>query len=282
MHSSGLELTPNLILADHRLPQFDSVGALAGLRERGLDVPFVIVSGAIGQVLAVGLMEQGAADFVLKDRLARLGPAVLRALERKLLRDEKRLAEQRFLASERASVPSSSTAPTGSSSSNRRPRSFTPAPPRPASWAMSRGSSPVATFSTSCIPKTSHPSGRSSKPEAEPRQRRLGHVPHPHKDGSWRWVEMTGTNLLAEPDVQAIVINLHDVTDASGPCASLQEQTQLLQSILESMGEGVIVADRNERFRIFNAAAQQMYGQGAARHTPPSGPRSTTCTCRTG
>ena len=64
-------------------------------------MPFVIVSGAIGQDLAVGLMEQGAADFVLKDRLARLGPAVLRALERKLLRDEKRLAEQRLLASER-------------------------------------------------------------------------------------------------------------------------------------------------------------------------------------
>ena len=96
-----LELSPDVILADHRLPQFDSVRALARLRERGLDVPFVIVSGAIGEDLAVGLMEQGAADFVVKDRLARLGPAVLRALERKRLRDEKRLAEQRLLASER-------------------------------------------------------------------------------------------------------------------------------------------------------------------------------------
>ena len=75
---------------------------------------------------------------------------------------------------------------------------------------------------------------------------------------------MTGTNLLAEPDVQAIVINLRDVTERERARRELQEQTQLLQNILESMSEGVIVADRNERFRIFNAAAQRIYGQGAA------------------
>ena len=103
-----------------------------------------------------------------------------------------------------------------------------------------------------------------------------------HKDGSVPWVEMTATNLLAEPDVQAIVINLRDVTDRERTLCELQEQTQLLQNILESMSEGVIVADRNERFRIFNAAAQRMYGRGRPRHPPPSGPRSITCTCRTG
>ena len=97
----SLEPPPDVILSDHRLPQFDSVRALERLRERGLDVPFIIVSGSIGEELAVGILEHGATDFVLKARLGRLGSAVLRALDQKQLRDEKRLGEQRLLASER-------------------------------------------------------------------------------------------------------------------------------------------------------------------------------------
>ena len=84
------------------------------------------------------------------------------------------------------------------------------------------------------------------------------------RTGSWRWPDCVGTNLLAELDVRAIVINYRDITERERALCELQEQTQLLQNILESMSEGVIVADRNERFRIFNAAAQRMYGQGAA------------------
>ena len=97
----SLEPPPDPILSDHRLPQFDSVRALARLQDRQVDVPFHIVSGKIGEDLAVGLLREGAEDFVLKDRLAHLGPAVPRALERKNPRQEKRSAEQRLVTSER-------------------------------------------------------------------------------------------------------------------------------------------------------------------------------------
>jgi PAS domain S-box-containing protein len=83
----------DLILADYNLPQFDGLRALAMLQERGLDIPFIIVSGVIGEDLAVSAMKQGAADYLLKDRLARLGPAAAQALEQERLRDEKRWAE---------------------------------------------------------------------------------------------------------------------------------------------------------------------------------------------
>ena len=73
---SGLDV----ILADYSLPQFDALRALQLLREHGWDTPFLIVSGNIGEELAVSAMKQGAADYLLKDRLARLGPAVARAL----------------------------------------------------------------------------------------------------------------------------------------------------------------------------------------------------------
>ncbi len=89
-------LCPDLdvILADYSLPQFDAVRALALLQERGLDIPFFVVSGSIGEELAVSAMRKGAADYLLKDRLARLGPAVAHALAQQQLRSEKRQAEE--------------------------------------------------------------------------------------------------------------------------------------------------------------------------------------------
>src|SRR5581483_4671462 len=84
----------DLILSDHSLPQYDSVRALERFKQSGLDIPFIIVSGKIGEELAVDQMKRGAADYVLKDRLARLGQAVIHALEEKRLRAEERRAEQ--------------------------------------------------------------------------------------------------------------------------------------------------------------------------------------------
>jgi len=89
-------LDPNLdiIVADYYLPQFDAPRALAIAAARLPDVPAVIVSGSIGDDVAVEAMRCGAADYLLKDRLARLGPAVEHALAvRDMLREKKR-AEQ--------------------------------------------------------------------------------------------------------------------------------------------------------------------------------------------
>src|SRR5713101_51782 len=63
----------DVIFADYALPQFDALRALRLLTERGLDIPFIIVSGTIREEAAVECMRQGAADYLLKDRLARLG-----------------------------------------------------------------------------------------------------------------------------------------------------------------------------------------------------------------
>jgi diguanylate cyclase (GGDEF)-like protein len=91
-----LDQPPDFILSDYSMPQFTAREALQLLRERGLDLPFVIVSGCIGEDMAVECMKAGAADYLLKDRLARLGHAVNQALERKRLLEEKRQAEQRL------------------------------------------------------------------------------------------------------------------------------------------------------------------------------------------
>jgi diguanylate cyclase (GGDEF)-like protein len=93
------QLDPNLdlVLSDFSMPQFDARRALQILKARGLEIPFIIVSGHIGEDVAVQCMREGASDYLLKDRLARLGPAVAQVLERKRLLVEKREAEARLL-----------------------------------------------------------------------------------------------------------------------------------------------------------------------------------------
>jgi signal transduction histidine kinase/CheY-like chemotaxis protein len=87
-----LQSIPEVILADNTLPDFGALQALTALKNSGLDIPLVMVTGSISEEVAVERIKQGASDYILKDRMARLGPAVKRALEEKILRDEKRKA----------------------------------------------------------------------------------------------------------------------------------------------------------------------------------------------
>jgi len=90
----------DLIISDHQMPHFDSLGALATLNKTGRDIPFIIVSGMIGEDTAVSAMKSGAADYLRKDNLKRLVPAVERELEEADVRRRKRIAEDRLLKSE--------------------------------------------------------------------------------------------------------------------------------------------------------------------------------------
>lgn len=70
----------DLVITDHNLPGFSSAAALDMVKRRGLDLPVIIVSGSMGEDLAVAAMKQGAHDYIMKDNLARLVPAVAREL----------------------------------------------------------------------------------------------------------------------------------------------------------------------------------------------------------
>lgn len=84
----------DLVLSDHEMPQFSGIRALELMKERKVDVPFILVSGTIGEDIAVTAMKEGASDYLMKDRLARLGQAVLRALDQHRLREDGRRADR--------------------------------------------------------------------------------------------------------------------------------------------------------------------------------------------
>jgi two-component system cell cycle sensor histidine kinase/response regulator CckA len=90
----------DIILCDYNLPQFDAQQALELLKRSGLGIPLLIVSGSIGEEIAVQTIKQGATDYLLKDRLGRLGPAVRQALEQSKLREAEVRAREALRASE--------------------------------------------------------------------------------------------------------------------------------------------------------------------------------------
>jgi signal transduction histidine kinase len=92
-YRAALNEAVDVILSDYTLPQFSQERALALLQESGADIPFIVVSGTIGEERAVACLKAGATDYVLKDRLRRLGPAVQRALDEHRERVRRRAAE---------------------------------------------------------------------------------------------------------------------------------------------------------------------------------------------
>jgi PAS domain S-box-containing protein len=89
---------PDIIISDHNVPQFDGRAALDMARRVLPDVPFILFTGSLNEEAAISYMKAGAADYILKDRVARLGPAVIEALERarerKALRQNEDLLRQ--------------------------------------------------------------------------------------------------------------------------------------------------------------------------------------------
>src|SRR5579862_3856419 len=94
----------DVVLADYRLPGWTGMDAFAAMRDAGRDVPFILVTGILGEAIAVECIKQGVTDYVLKDHLARLPLVVARALEERALRDARNLMVQALRQSEASSL----------------------------------------------------------------------------------------------------------------------------------------------------------------------------------
>ncbi|HLK47398.1 MAG TPA: hybrid sensor histidine kinase/response regulator [Bryobacteraceae bacterium] len=90
----------DILLSDYRMPRATGMEAFEIVQGLGTDLPFVLVTGYLGDEMAVECLKRGVSDYVLKDRLARLPSAVQRAIEEKRLRAERRRAEEALRHSE--------------------------------------------------------------------------------------------------------------------------------------------------------------------------------------
>jgi len=93
--------TWDVVIADYVMPGFDGLAALRLMKEKGLDLPFIVVSGKIGEETAVEAMKAGAHDYIVKGSLARLVPAIERELQEARVRREHRQLEEHLLRAQR-------------------------------------------------------------------------------------------------------------------------------------------------------------------------------------
>ncbi len=90
------DFSPDLVLSDYAMPQFNGMEALELVKERYPSIPLIIVTGSMNEETAVECLKNGAADYVIKEHLTRLGPAVEGALKNKRIREDKERAEDRI------------------------------------------------------------------------------------------------------------------------------------------------------------------------------------------
>jgi PAS domain S-box-containing protein len=288
------------VLSDYRLPGWTGLDAAVGLRKRRFYIPFILFSGSLGDEAAADCIKQGVSDFVLKDHLSRLPLALDRALQEQELRrarawaeNEVRQREKRF----RALIENSSDGigligPDGM---------FLPSTP---STVAALGWSPEEVQGLSLFDMV-HPEDHApaaaifadvlaNPSRAVPFQLRCR-----HRDGSWRWAEGVGRNLLADPSVQAVVIHYRDITERKEQESEIRrlneglermvaERTAELEAanrelerkvaeqkmaeealanlqrdtelILNSAGDGILRVDVDGKCTFANAAAARMLG----------------------
>lgn len=265
---AALDPALDLILADYSLPQFNALRALQLLQQRGPDIPFIIVTGSISEETAVECMKLGAADYLLKDRLTRLGQAVTHALDQKRLRTEKRQAEQALVDNERlfrALIEHSSDVVTLLDAAGRivyASRSVTPILGYALEDYVGRNSFDLVHPDDVAVEQQDF-----LRLQQTPRATVDLAVRFRHHDGTWRQLEGTATNLLDEAGVKAVVVNFRDVTDRKQ--AEEQREAALearrvaeerYHAIFESVIDGIFWSRAEGHFLTVNPAFARMLG----------------------
>lgn len=251
----------DLIFSDEMVPSFDYLSALTVAREKSPGVPFIFVSGTLGEEVAIEGLKNGATDYVLKQRLNRLVPVTRRALREAEERKERRRAEEALRASERrfrAMIENSGDAIAllrtdggilYGSPSTARVLGYT------AEELVGRNIFDLIheddrALVLSCLGETLQRPGTGVE----------GHARVRHKNGSWRWLEGVFTNLLAEPGVGAIVNNYRDITERKKADETLRASEAKYRALVEQAADAIVIFDSQLTFEDVNTAACEMLG----------------------
>ena len=252
--SAALEQTAwDIVIADYVLPSFNGLEALELLKKMGLDIPFMVVSGKIGEETAVQVMKAGACDYFVKGNLSRLAPSISRAMSEAHDRREHRAAdaELRYLKKAFETMQIGVTI----TDTNRRILYTNPAEAAMHGYSVdeligmeSRKFAPPETWRNLSVDELKQ--ARSLRREST----------NLRKDGSRfpvRLLSNVVTDLLDNP--VAIVTTCEDITERM-----LAEETlRLHKAAMESAMDGMAVLDRQGNYLYLNQAHVDMYGYEA-------------------
>ncbi|HXY68633.1 MAG TPA: PAS domain S-box protein, partial [Gemmatimonadales bacterium] len=251
----------DVILSDYSLEGWNGMDALETVRRLGIDTPFLLVTGSLGDEAAVDCLKRGVADYVTKDRLARLPMAVRHALDEYSLRRREASAvaalrerETRFRSliehgMDLITIFDAEGRITYTSPASERLLGYGPTElvgqvgfdhVHPGDAARVRGAFARAL------------QGDTSEIREAFRFR--------HKDGSWRAFESVVTNLLREPTVAGLVVNSRDITDRRQAEETLQSERFLMNTLMDSVPDSIYFKDADCRFLRVNQAWARRVG----------------------
>ena len=260
--------TWDIVLSDYNMPQFDALQALRTLRGQMVHLPFIIISGSIGEETAVAAMRAGANDYVMKTNLPRLVPAVERELRDATERQERARAQKALLDlqgkfhtvfHESLDVMLVLDA-TGSI--------------RHANRAVTRTMGYderhlVGEFFTVLWPEQEKPAVKSLLDRVQDKGSMLYSGSFRRFDGSVCPMDLQA-NRVPWGNEEAVIVTLRDVSDRQRAEQRLADEKEQLTVTLRSMGDGVITTDVFNNVVLLNGAAEQLTGwtQTEARGKP--------------
>jgi len=259
------EFQPHLVISDFSMPRFSGRKALAIARESRGDIPFIFISGTIGENVAVDMMKAGADDYVMKNNLARLLPALERELREAEVRRGRSLAEERLHESEAALHRAHLMARiahvvTGADGSFERWSDTLPQligvepaqmPRSTREWLDLLHPDDRERFRATAI----EAARAGARRDVEYRLRRA--------DGTWSRVRQVIEPLQSQTDSEAETrwfSTLQDVTAQKRAEETLRESESLKGAILESSLDGLIAVNHQGNIVEFNPAAEAMFG----------------------
>lgn len=246
---------PDAILSDFSLPQFNALAALEILRERELEVPFILVTGSQSEETAVRCIKKGAYDYILKESLKRLPSALLSAISKRKAETEREQAEQRLRTSEehfRTLIENSSDVITILSAKGKI---LFQSP----SVERVLGYKPEGLVGKNAFDLI-HPNdlqrtlavftGEIHTLAQTPIEYRFK-----HRDGSWRFLESVGKNLLEDPHVHGVIINSRDITERKRAEERIHEQAALLDKATDA----IMATNLEGLITFWNSGAERLY-----------------------
>src|SRR3989339_1655191 len=248
----------DIVLADYKMPQFSASAALEILKESGRDLPFIIVSGTIGEEKAVAMMKAGAHDYLMKHNLTRLAPAVARELKEAEGRRERRRAEDALLKSEAALGRILRAAPIGIGLVTRRVFGWT-------NDHLSR----MTGYSRGEL------QGQSARMlyESEAEFERVGQIKYAgikqqgtgsietlwrRKDGKLIDVFLSSTPIDPLDLDAGVVFTAVDITDRQETIKALRESEERYRTLVENIDLGITLISSDHRVIMTNAAQARL------------------------
>ncbi|MCG2722260.1 MAG: PAS domain S-box protein, partial [Thermodesulfovibrionales bacterium] len=259
------EFMPDLILSDYKLPSFNGLEALLIVKKRCPDVPFILVTGEVGEEFAIETLKKGATDYVLKNNLKRLVPSLKRALkEAEEITERKRL--QRVLQ-ESENLYRLLAENTNDMITRHLPDG-TYLYVSPACRTLF-GYEPEDLIGTNAFEQM-HPEDVKrvitiTQEAVRAGGSHVGQYRHRTKDGQYIWVETTGRVLKNKitGNIEDIICVVRDITDRKKTGKALEEELIRRRILIDQSRDGIVVLDQDGKVYEANQQFADMLGYSA-------------------